>query len=55
MNRVTRRLLFISYNEESQDQPWNIPGLVLRAFVLACLFEPIDPDQELDHRERIKQ
>ena len=48
MDRVTSKVLFISYTNDLQDQPGNIEGLVQNSHLLDCLFQLIDPAEQLN-------
>jgi hypothetical protein len=55
MDRASSKVLFISYVKDLLDQPGKFSRLVPTTFVLAVLFKLIDPNEELDHRERVQQ
>ena len=51
MDRVTSKVLFISYTNDLQDQPGKIDGLVQNSHLLDCLFQLIDPAEQLNNPE----
>jgi len=53
MDRVSRKVIFYSNNNELRDQPGKFRGLVPSTLVLARFFELVDPNEELDHPERV--